>query len=354
MGTVQRSTRRALIYSSGLIACVLTSACRGPSANRQETRTNSREAQAPFVGKTWISTDPSAAPGTLRIFLLDGTLVMDSCGETYRLARWRAVDDRRIEWQEDSARIEADVTQVSSDQLQFRLHLVREVKEENYRLAQVPFVCPEARPNQALSAVLVEGTLVYLERLALPPSAVVRIELRDTSRADVPARALAKQTIPANQGPPFAFSLKVPTAAIDAQASLSVFAEIRDGSRRMFVTDTRHAVPRDGATGMDVRLTFVASARGDPVRGVVTSSPTTYRCGDETFSVAFEEQRADVTMPDGSLVTLRRLSIGSDPEEPRTFSNGRVTFVQEIEHVGGSRVLFARGRMVPAPCTPQP
>ena len=56
-------------------------------------------------------------------------------------------------------------------------------------------------------------------------------------------------------------------------------------------------------------------------------------------------------MPDGSLVTLRRLKSGSDPEQPGAFSDGRVTFVQEIEGAGGPRVLFARGRMVPAPCT---
>jgi hypothetical protein len=102
---------------------------------------------------------------------------------------------------------------------------------------------------------------------------------------------------------------------------------------------------------MEVRLTFVASARGDSARGVVTPSPTTYRCGDDTFRVAFEEQRAYVTMPDGSLVTLRRRNAGGDPERPRTFSDGRLTFVQETEGIGGPRVLFARGRMVPAPCT---
>jgi hypothetical protein len=104
---------------------------------------------------------------------------------------------------------------------------------------------------------------------------------------------------------------------------------------------------------MEVRLTFVASARGDPARGVVTPSPTTYRCGNDTFKVAFEEQRAYVTMPDGSLVTLRRLDTGGDPEQPRTFSDGRMTFVREIEGTGGPRVLFARGRMVPAQCVAQ-
>ena len=58
---------------------------------------------------------------------------MDSCGEAYRLARWRSVDERRIEWQEDTAKIEAEVSQVITDQLQLQLHLVRELKEENYR-----------------------------------------------------------------------------------------------------------------------------------------------------------------------------------------------------------------------------
>jgi hypothetical protein len=137
------STLRTLIYSAGLTACVLAAACRSPSADRQ-TRPASPEAQ-PFVAKTWMSTDRSAAAGTLRIFLPDGTLLMDSCGETYRLARWRAIDERLIEWQEDTARIEAEVSQVSADQLQLRLQLVGELKEENYRLAQGPFMCPDAR-----------------------------------------------------------------------------------------------------------------------------------------------------------------------------------------------------------------
>jgi hypothetical protein len=43
---------------------------------------------------------------------------------------------------------------------------------------------------------------------------------------------------------------------------------------------------------------------------------------------------------------------GSKPEQARTFTNGRLTFVQEAEG-GGSRVLFARGRMLPSPCARQ-
>lgn len=134
-----------------LIVCVLAVAsCRSAPADRQVEGTAAPAAQAGFAGKIWMSTDQSAPLGTLRIFLPDGTLVMDSCFETYRIARWRSIDERRIEWQEDTARIEAEVAQEIPDLLRLRLHLVSEVKEENYRLVQVPFLCPDARAQAAL------------------------------------------------------------------------------------------------------------------------------------------------------------------------------------------------------------
>lgn len=79
----------------------------------------------------------------MRIFLPDGSLVMDSCWETYRLARWKSIDSGRIEWNEDGARIEAAILQATADTLRLRLQLKGETKDEAYRLAQSPFVCPD-------------------------------------------------------------------------------------------------------------------------------------------------------------------------------------------------------------------
>ncbi|MEO5819390.1 MAG: YbaY family lipoprotein [Vicinamibacteraceae bacterium] len=215
-------------------------------------------AASDFVGRTWLSTDAAASPGTLRIFLADGTLLMDSCGETYRLATWRAPRPGRIEWTEDGARIEAEVSEPRAGELRLRLRLRGgDARDERYRLATVPYVCPDSRPDPGPAALRVSGRVIFLERLALPRSATVRVELRDTSRVGAPARTLATQTIPATQGPPFVFDLSVPAATVDPRASLSLFAEIRDGRRLMFTTDTRHPVPREGATDMDVRLRSV-------------------------------------------------------------------------------------------------
>ena len=69
--------------------------------------------------------------------------MMGSCVETYRLAAWTAVAADRVEWREDTARVEATVVE-RGEQLTLRLQLVGgETKIETYTLARVPFVCPD-------------------------------------------------------------------------------------------------------------------------------------------------------------------------------------------------------------------
>ena len=70
--------------------CLLSTACGGSVGNtpRETSPPTAPAVQPGFVGKVWVSPDASAPRGTLRIFLSDGTLVIDSCWETYRLARW--------------------------------------------------------------------------------------------------------------------------------------------------------------------------------------------------------------------------------------------------------------------------
>jgi hypothetical protein len=128
--------RRYVVF----LLLVLAAACTrtGDSAPRGDL---ARQPQ--LVGKVWLSTDSGAPPGTIRIFLANGTLLMDSCGETYRLAEWRSLDERRIEWTEDSERIEAQIVRLTDEEFQLRLQLRGETKTESYRPAQVPTVCPD-------------------------------------------------------------------------------------------------------------------------------------------------------------------------------------------------------------------
>ena len=86
----------------------------------------------------------------------------------------------------------------------------------------------------------------------------------------------------------------------------------------------------------------------------ITPVPDGYACGDQIFKVAFEEGVAYVTPPDGAMVVLprQRLSGGTDLKAPRLFSNGRITFTQEIE--GGRAVRYAMGRAAFLECKRAP
>lgn len=91
-----------------------------------------------------------------------------------------------------------------------------------------------------------------------------------------------------------------------------------------------------------------------PAHLPITPVPDSYRCGNEVFKLAFEEGAAYATLPDNSTVNLPRLRVsgGADPEAPRVFTNGQLTFTQEIE--GGRAIRFARGRMAPVLCDVNP
>lgn len=124
------------------MALAVTTACTAPPAERTD-RASPTLARDHLVNRIWLATDSSAAPGTMLIFLPDGALLMDSCFETYRIAAWKRVDDRRIEWTEDTARIEAEIAELSENAMRLRLQLAGEVQEKAYRLADVPAVCPD-------------------------------------------------------------------------------------------------------------------------------------------------------------------------------------------------------------------
>lgn len=125
-----------------VLAVAAAWACAAPPPEREDSAASNGEPDQ-LVNRVWLATSPSAAPGTIRLFLSDGSLVMDSCFETYRLARWKRLTDRRIEWTEDTARIEAEIVELSENAMRLRLHLVGEVQEQSYRVADVPTVCPD-------------------------------------------------------------------------------------------------------------------------------------------------------------------------------------------------------------------
>ncbi len=115
-----------------------------PAYAQAGTSTASETSSNPLLNRIWVRADEKTLPGPMQIFLEDGTLVTDSCWETYRLSRWQQVSESEISWEEDGVTISADIATLTDAELVLRLNLIGgEVDEQHYVPAVVPYVCPD-------------------------------------------------------------------------------------------------------------------------------------------------------------------------------------------------------------------
>lgn len=100
----------------------------------------------PLTGRVWVEAKPaSGLPGVMLVFFADGTLLMDSCWETYALRKWMRTAPTSLAWDEDGARIGATIRTLSPTELVLAVKAGREVVEHRYAPAKVPFVCPDMK-----------------------------------------------------------------------------------------------------------------------------------------------------------------------------------------------------------------
>ena len=104
-----------------------------------------KNGRATVVDRVWIDTDPAAAKGTLRAFLSDGTLVMTSCTDTYRLAPWRWVDGMTLVWEEDGRSIRGEVVLAERKEMGMVIDPEGMNASHHYLAAEAPVVCPDLR-----------------------------------------------------------------------------------------------------------------------------------------------------------------------------------------------------------------
>ena len=118
-------------------------------------------------------------------------------------------------------------------------------------------------PDGGGVATRVTGTVSYRERIELAPTAVIRVQLLDVSRADAAATVLGEQVIEAaGRQVPFTFEIHYDATQIDERMSYAVQARIEDGGRLLFITDQRYPVITRGAPA-EVNL-LLRSVGGSP------------------------------------------------------------------------------------------
>ncbi len=106
----------------------------------------------------------------------------------------------------------------------------------------------------------VTGTVLYLQRRALPPNSIVEVELQDVSRQDAAAIVLGNQTIATNgRQIPFEFAILYDPALIQEGNSYVIRARITAEGQMLFTTTSRYAVITNGHPNQ-------VEIRVDPVR----------------------------------------------------------------------------------------
>ncbi len=126
-----------------------------------------------------------------------------------------------------------------------------------------PSIKPSTKPAPQpvpLPSAVVTGNIVYRQRIALPPNAVVKVRLQDVSRADAPAVLLAEQTILTNgKQVPIPFSLTYNLSQIQARNTYAVSAQIWVDNQLMWVSPTSNEVITRGnpSTNVEIMMTQV-------------------------------------------------------------------------------------------------
>ncbi|MGX7872224.1 YbaY family lipoprotein [Mesorhizobium sp. ORM6] len=98
-----------------------------------------------------------------------------------------------------------------------------------------------AVPELSVAAEMaVRGEVIYRERIALPPSAELSVQLADVSLADAPAKIVGEQKIrPAGQVP-ISFEIKFDPSVIQPRMTYALQARITVDGRLLFISDMRH------------------------------------------------------------------------------------------------------------------
>jgi putative lipoprotein len=108
--------------------------------------------------------------------------------------------------------------------------------------------------------VSLDGEVFYLQRIALPPNAVLSVSLQDISLADAPAKVINEQRGPVKGQVPLAFNLSYDPLTIEPNHRYSVNARIEVDGKLMFITTENHAVRLDGSDPQPLKV------RVDPAR----------------------------------------------------------------------------------------
>ena len=111
----------------------------------------------------------------------------------------------------------------------------------------------------------VTGNVTYLQKIALPPDAVVSVQLQDISLADAPAAVIGEQVITKPGQVPIPFEVPYKYREIDDAHTYAVRARIEDSAGKLlFTSDTATLVLTQGNPSENIELVVVPVSTSMP------------------------------------------------------------------------------------------
>jgi len=103
--------------------------------------------------------------------------------------------------------------------------------------------CQTLQPSPKAS---LDGEVFYLQRIALPPTAILSVSLQDVSLADAPAVVLDEQRGPIKGQVPLPSHLSYDPVQVKPGHRYSVSARIEVDGKLRFITTEHHSVQLNG------------------------------------------------------------------------------------------------------------
>jgi putative lipoprotein len=226
-----------------LLAAFLTgmNLCTGGAARAQEQNTpagqpaparDPQEHNNVRAAAKWQRFDYTCAGNTkLVVYLHDGSAKVYYQDHLYLMRQTSAADgarysDGKVAWwsKGDDGFLQEEDTEVGEGQ---------KIARDCYRVATA---------TESPKATMVAGTLTYLVRMALPPQAVVQVQLLDLSREGSGAQVAEQKFALGQHGVPVPFTLKVDSSKIDPKHTYGVSARILLVGELRFATQEPYKV----------------------------------------------------------------------------------------------------------------
>lgn len=139
-------SRKTRIFAIGLALCGLATIGAFTSASGQQPASDVVVKVDLLTNRIWSEQNPSnGLPGVMTTFLSDGTLLQDSCWETYSVTRWKRLAQKKLSWDENGIPVSADVKSVSEKELVLSISAGKDKIDHRYVPVKTPYLCPDMK-----------------------------------------------------------------------------------------------------------------------------------------------------------------------------------------------------------------